>query len=106
MSDAKQDSKGGRKVRTLDEEIAAQKDKLKKLEDKQRDQQRKEREKNQRAVMELIKAEKLDTVSSDQWRTAMPAIKAALLVNPVETPQAVPPVQKVVVEPKTAVTSE
>jgi Spy/CpxP family protein refolding chaperone len=94
MKDATNDTKGGRKVRTLDEEIAAQREKLKKLEDKQREIQRKDREKNQKAVLELIKAEKLDTVSADQWRAAMPAIKAALLVNPSEAPQAVPAVQK------------
>lgn len=94
MKDATNDTKGGRKVRTLDEEIAAQREKLKKLEDKQRELQRKDREKNQKAVLELIKAEKLDTVSADQWRAAMSAIKAALLVNPSEAPQAVPAVQK------------
>ena len=96
MKDATNDTKGGRKVRTLDEEIAAQREKLKKLEDKQREIQRKDREKNQKAVLELIKAEKLDTISADQWRAAMPAIKAALLVNPAEAPQAVPAVQKAV----------
>ena len=74
--------KSERKARSLDEEIAAQKEKLKKLEERQREQQRKERERNQKAVLDLIKAEKLDSVSAEQWRLAMPAIKSALLLKP------------------------
>jgi Spy/CpxP family protein refolding chaperone len=56
--------KSGRKAKTLDEEIAAQREKLRKLEERQREQQRKERERNQKAVMELIKTERLDAVPS------------------------------------------
>ena len=88
MMESIQEIKSGRKARTLEEEIAAQREKLKKLEDRQREQQRKERERNQKAVLELIKAEKLDAVSAEQWRSAMPAIKSALLVIVGGTPKA------------------
>lgn len=90
MSEAHLQENSARKVRTLEQEIALQRDKLKRLEDRQREQQRKDREKNQKAVLELIRAEKLDTVSATQWRNAMPAIRAALqlqapLVNALPT---------------------
>lgn len=81
MTEAKAASSAGRKARTLDEEIAIQREKLRKLEERQREQQRKERERNTKAVLELIRAEKLDAVPADQWKAAMPAIKKALGVN-------------------------
>lgn len=86
--------KSGRKAKTLDEEIAAQRDKLRRLEERQREQQRKEREKNQKAVMELIKTERLDAVPSDLWREAMPKIKALLIVEPAKPAEPAKPVQK------------
>lgn len=81
-----------RKVKTLDEEIAAQREKLRKLEERQREQQRKEREKSQKAVMELIKAERLDLISFEIWREAMPQIKALLVVDSAKPAKSVPPV--------------
>lgn len=71
----------GRKQKSLEEEIAAQREKLRKLEERHKEQQRKERERNQKAVMELIKSEKLDTVPAEVWRDAMPKIKALLVVE-------------------------
>jgi hypothetical protein len=88
VSDAKSAPKGGRKARTLGEEIAAQRDKLRKLEERQREQKRKEQERNTKAVLELIRAEKLDAVPAEQWKLAMPAIKAALLVDSSPQPEA------------------
>lgn len=88
---AKQEIKPVRKVRNIEEEIAAQRAKLKALEDRQKEQQRKERERNQKAVLEIIKAEKLDTASAEQWASALPTIKAALFGNSAESQQAVPP---------------
>jgi nucleosome binding factor SPN SPT16 subunit len=73
--------KKARAPRTLDEEIAAQREKLRKLELKQREQLRKERERNQKSVLELIKTERLDSVPSEVWREAMPKLKALLLVE-------------------------
>lgn len=94
MNSETNNSKAGRKARTLDEEIAAQRDKLKKLEERQREQQRKEREKNQKAVMELIKSERLDAVPTDLWREAMPKIKALLVVDDAKPAEPAKPVQK------------
>ncbi len=82
-----------RKVKTLDEEIAAQREKLRKLEERQREQQRREKEKNQKAVMELIKSERLDSIAADLWREAMPKIKALLVVDSAKPAKPAQPVQ-------------
>lgn len=96
MSESKSPASGARKVRTLEEEITAQREKLKKLEERQRDQQRKDRERNTKAVVELIKQEKLDMVTAEQWKDAMPAIKLALKVNPAQQAEPAKPVQSAV----------
>lgn len=82
MSDGFSTPKGGRKPKSLEAEIAAAAEKLRKLQDRQKEQQRKDREKNQKAVLELIKAERLDSVSPELWSKAMPQIKALLLPEP------------------------
>ena len=81
MSSETTNPKSGRKAKTLDEEIAAQREKLRKLGKQQREQQRKERERNQKALMELIKTERLDTIPSNLWREAMPKIRVLLVVD-------------------------
>lgn len=86
MSDALATPKPGRKPKSLDAEIAAAEAKLRKLQDRQKEQQKKERDKNQKAVLELIKAEKLDTVSPELWSRAMPKIKALLTTETVKPP--------------------
>ena len=93
MSSKMTNPKSGRRAKTLDEEIAAQREKLRKLEERQREQQRKERERNQKAVMELIKTERLDTVPSDLWREAMPKIKALLVVDVAKPAEPGKPIQ-------------
>ena len=103
MSSETTNPKSGRKSKTLDEEIAAQREKLRKLEERQREQQRKERERNQKAVMELIKTERLDAVPSDLWREAMPKIKALLVVDEAKPAEPVKPVQTA---PEGAATAE
>ena len=94
MSSETTNPKSGRKAKTLDEEIAAQREKLRKLEERQREQQRKERERNQKAVMELIKTER---------REAMPKIKALLVVDAAKPAEPVTPVQTA---PEVAATAE
>ncbi len=79
MSEIIQSPKKERKPKSVEDEIAAAREKLKKLEERQREQQRKERERNAKMVLDLIHAEKLDTVSADAWRSAMPTIKEVLL---------------------------
>lgn len=81
MTEAIQDTKSVRKPRSLEEEITVQRDKLKKLEERQRENQRKDRERNTKAVLELIRVEKLDLVSAENWKSALPTIKEALQVK-------------------------
>lgn len=81
MTEAIQDTKSVRKPRSLEEEITVQREKLKKLEERQRENQRKDRERNTKAVLELIRAEKLDLVSAENWKSALPTIKEALQVK-------------------------
>lgn len=81
MDSTIENSKIEKKSRSLEEEIIAQRDKLKKLEDRFREKQRKEREKNQKLVIELIKSEKLDLVLIEKWRSSIPLIKKSLNSN-------------------------
>lgn len=67
-----------RKKKSLEEEIALQREKLKLLEDKKREQERKWREKNQKSVLELIRSEKLDLVEIDKWQQILPNLKTLL----------------------------
>jgi len=64
-----------RKKKSLEEEIALQREKLKHLEDKHREQQRKWREKNQKSVLDLIRSEKLDVVEIEKWQEMLPKLK-------------------------------
>ncbi len=79
---AEKPTKVGRPARSLEQEIEAQREKLNKLLSRQREQAQREREKNQRAIVELVKAERLDAISVERWREALPAIKTALGAGP------------------------
>lgn len=92
MSENQAQEKTARKARTLEQEITLQRDRLRRLEERQREQQRKDREKNQKAVLELIRAERLDAVAATQWRSALPAIRAALQL-PADTARTPPAMQ-------------
>jgi hypothetical protein len=72
------EEKGARRPRTLKEEIALQREKLRKLEERQREQDRKDRERNIKAVHDLLRTERLDLVASAAWRAALPEIRRAL----------------------------
>ena len=106
MSEANATSKPGRKAGSLDEEIQKAAEKLRRLQERQRDQQRKERERNQKAVLELIKAERLDVVPAEQWKAALPKIKALLLQEEPKPAEPAKPVQKAQPEPVTAEVSQ
>jgi len=86
MSEAKVDTTLGRKARTIEDEIAAQREKLKRLEEKKKELQRLDRERNQKAVLDLIRAERLDNVPAEKWRQAMPKLKVLLDAGPVKSP--------------------
>jgi Spy/CpxP family protein refolding chaperone len=77
--------KTARKPRSIEDEIAKTAAKLKKLQDEQRERLRKERERNQKAVLELLRAEGLDEIPAEQWKERLEAVKAAL-GRPGETP--------------------
>lgn len=64
--------------KTLAQEIEAAAEKLRKLQEKDREQKKREREKNEIAICDLIKVEKLDNFGIDTWRLASPQIRAAL----------------------------
>ena len=82
MDDAKTTGKVGRPVgrpsRSLDEEISVAEAKLKALRDRRREEERKERERNLKAVLALIKDEGLDGVSVDLWKLAVPKLRGLL----------------------------
>ena len=70
--------KGMKKSRELESELDVMRDKLKKLEEQHKQQVQKERDRNFKLIVDLIKSEKLDLMSADHWRTAMPEIKKSL----------------------------
>ncbi|KVM89657.1 hypothetical protein [Burkholderia stagnalis] len=73
-----------RKPRSLDDEIAKAAAKLKRLQDEQREQIRKDRERNHKAVLELLRSEGLDEIPAARWKEKIDAIKRALGVKPQE----------------------
>lgn len=70
--------KVSRKQRALEDEIAKAAAKLKKLQDEQREQQRRARERDQKALLELLRTEGLDGIPVERWKKNLNAIKAAL----------------------------
>jgi alanyl-tRNA synthetase len=64
--------------KNLEERLAAIEAQAKTLREKLRDEQRKEREENARAVAAMLKAEDLDGFDITAWRIALPELKAAL----------------------------
>lgn len=73
--------KSERKGRDLDDEIAKAEAKLKKLRDERIERDRKTRERNVKAVMDLLRAEGLDDVPAEHWKIRIGAVKAALEGN-------------------------
>ena len=81
MSKAKNEATVESKRSSLERAISAQREKLQKLEEQFREEQRLERERNVKAVFDLIKKEKLDQVNASQWKIALPSIRSALQVK-------------------------
>jgi hypothetical protein len=75
---ARQRRKSTKMPRSLEIQITVQRDKLKKLEDRLNDLQRREIDKNRKMISDLIKSEKLDLISCDHWRTVLPKIRKLL----------------------------
>ena len=81
----------GRKARSLQEEIAAAAEKLRKLQERQKEIERKALARNQKAVSELIAAHRLDGIPVEHWRPAIEEIKASLHRHSSESPHPVQP---------------
>lgn len=67
-------------ARTLDDEIAALQERLARLQSQKREKERKELERNQKAITALLRSEKLDTVPIEKWTEALPALRKLLKV--------------------------
>ena len=81
----------GRKARSLQEEIAAAAEKLRKLQERQKEIERKALARNPKAVSELIAAHRLDGIPVEHWRQAIEEIKASLHRHSSESPHPVQP---------------
>ena len=81
----------GRKARSLQEEIAAAAEKLRKPQERQKEIERKALARNQKAVSELIAAHRLDGIPVEHWRQAIEEIKASLHRHSSESPHPVQP---------------
>lgn len=78
MSEAKSSVKVGRPSRTLAEEIEAAERRLQSLRERQREEQRRDLERNQKAILALIRTEGLDGVPADRWKAAVPKLRKLL----------------------------
>lgn len=70
--------KSKRTARTIEEEIAQATEKLRHLQQRKKEQIRKDRERNYKMIIDLIKTERLDGVQHEKWKEALPKIKALL----------------------------
>lgn len=70
-----------RKPRSLEDEIARQEARLKKLQDNLKEKKRREYERNAKAIAALLQTEHLDQVPVEIWQQHLPAIKVLLLEN-------------------------
>jgi superfamily I DNA and/or RNA helicase len=68
----------GKKTRNEDEQIAKLEERLKKLKEEKRKREQATREKNAKAILDLIRTERLDTVDVEKWQQAVQSIKTAL----------------------------
>ncbi|OYU43482.1 MAG: hypothetical protein CFE44_18130 [Burkholderiales bacterium PBB4] len=66
------------RAKSLEEKLLALEAQAKTLREKLREEQRKERDENARAVAALLKSEDLEGFGVDAWKGALPEIKAAL----------------------------
>lgn len=83
MSAATQGTQG-KKGKSLDEEIAAAQERLTKLMNQKREKERKDLERNQKAITTFLRTEKLDMVPVDRWTEALPALRRLLKVEEVK----------------------
>lgn len=68
--------RGRRPAVGIDEQIADAERKLLELKERKRSEEKANAEKNRKAISELIKGERLDTVDVEEWKRRIPKIKA------------------------------
>lgn len=91
MPDSTPAAQRPRKARSLEDEIARQEARLKKLQDNLKEKKRREYERNAKAIAALLQAEHLDQVPVETWQQHLPALNALLVGN---SPDAAPGDQK------------
>ena len=81
---------GRRPAASIDEQIAEAARRLEELREKKKAEDRATIEKNRKAIGDLIRSERLDGVDVEDWRRALPKLKALLGVaaEPEKAPQA------------------
>lgn len=90
MSEAKTSPKMGRPARSLSDEIAAVEQKLAALKAKQREDERRELERNQKAIYGLLKRDGLDSISAEKWTEVLPKLRELLRSEKKASPKATP----------------
>ncbi|WP_186087327.1 hypothetical protein [Burkholderia gladioli] len=70
--------KTARAPKSLDEEIERAAARLKRLQEQKRTKERQEVERNERAIVDLLKAEKLNVVPAEKWKAGLAGIRRAL----------------------------
>ncbi|MDB5985658.1 MAG: hypothetical protein JWR16_711 [Nevskia sp.] len=81
MPDTENENIVTRKGRNLEDEIARQEAKLKKLQNDLKERKRREQERNSKAIFALLQAEHLDMIPVEQWQNAMPVLKSLVMKN-------------------------
>lgn len=78
MKTETRDAKPKKAPKTLENEIAALQEKLARLQAQKREKERKDLERNQKAIATFLRAEKLDTVPIERWTTSASALRKLL----------------------------
>ena len=86
MADSAANARTPRKARSLEDEIAHQEARLKKLQDNLKEKKRKDYERNAKAIAALLQAEHLDQEPVEKWQQHLPTIKALMLDDSAATP--------------------
>jgi hypothetical protein len=102
MSEQKKSAKAGRPSRTLEEEITATEQRLQQLRTKKRDEEKRELEKNQKAIIALVRSAGLDSVPAEKWQAALPKLTELLTGEKKAKAQAVANSQEAHIAPKRA----
>jgi hypothetical protein len=68
-------------AKSLDDEIALLQEKLARLQAQKREKERKELERNQKAITTFLRNEKLDMVPVEKWTAALPGLRKLLKVD-------------------------